>query len=78
MLSTTLLLAASMVVGHVGQSSPLPEDVTAWMQYEIGTWKAKAKIGEKVMEGEWSARWVPGKFCELIAMSYAPSLLRKI
>ncbi len=73
MLSTAFLLTASMVVSQADQSSPLPKNVAAWLQYEMGTWESKGKIGENSYAGKWSARWAPGKHCSMLTLSSVPN-----
>ena len=64
MLSTALLLAASMVVG---QAEPkMPEDVQAAMQYLVGEWTVEGNINGESFTLSMSYCWAPGKHCLIL------------
>ena len=64
MLSTTLLLAASMVVGQA-EESKIPQEVLKQLKYMEGTWEVVGNVENEEVRGIWSARWAPGKHCLL-------------
>lgn len=69
MLSTSLLLAASMIVGQAEETSPLPEAIARMYEYQMGTWQISGRVGDQPAKGRWTCRWAQGKHCYLITAS---------
>ncbi len=65
MFSTTVLLAASMVVGQAEKPN-VPENIVASMAYYIGTWRGEWREDGKACSIQFTAKWVPGKHCTLL------------
>jgi hypothetical protein len=64
MLTTSLVLAVSMVVG---QAEPtMPEDFQAAMQYLVGKWAVEGNINDEAFTLTMTYCWAPGKHCLIL------------
>lgn len=69
MLTTSLLVAASLVMGQADDGSPLPEEIAKMYECQMGTWKIEGSVGEDTATARWSCRWARGKHCYFITCS---------
>jgi hypothetical protein len=63
MLSTAVLLTASMVVGQVEETSPIPKDLIEDMKSATGTWAVEITSGGKTQKGKAVIRLTPDGQC---------------
>jgi hypothetical protein len=69
MLSTAVLLTASMVVGQA-EDINVPKKVLAEFDYLVGDWTYSGEDGDDAVKGTFSVKWAPGKHAILIEMSW--------
>ena len=67
MLSSTLLLVASMVVGQGEQKAPsvMPPEVLKELQTLSGEWNLEMTLDGKVQKTTWIGRWAPERHCQV-------------
>ena len=45
------------------EEGQVPKEMLKELQYLVGTWKVEGIVGDEKVEGTWSVRWGPGKYC---------------
>ena len=62
MLSASILLAASMVVGQAEQVKvTVPQEVLSFFSYFVGEWRMEGVVLEGAMSGVNTWKWAEGK-----------------
>ena len=65
MLSSAVLLAASMVVGQAAEPN-IPSDVIESLGYYVGEWKSERTENGRIHASQFTAEWMPGKYCTIL------------
>lgn len=62
-----VILACAAAIGADRADGPeqiqLPDEVTAELNYLVGTWDVKGRAGDMRYEGTQTTKWAPGKHC---------------